>query len=242
MINRYKRIGIVGGVGPMATADFFKKILQFAQADPEFPAKTDQDFPRVIVDCNGQIPDRTKALLYGGPSPVAALVETAQNLQLAGAEVLAIPCNTAHAFLAEVQAQVDVPIVNMIEEIAAELKSTFPTCRQVGILATTGTVKSRVYDRVLLDCGLNPLHVDEDVQEKYVMEAIYGKTGVKAGHLEQPRKLLTASAQYLEKKGAQVIIMACTEIPLALETAKVPLIDGNAILAKAVLREARKKV
>lgn len=239
MTQRYKRIGVVGGVGPLATADFFAKVLQLAQTDPEIPAKKDQDFPRIIVDCNGQIPDRTKALLYGGESPVNALVETAQNLVMAGAQLLAIPCNTAHAFLMDVQAQVQVPIVNMIEEVADEIIRSLPKCRKIGILATTGTIKSRVYDNAFIKRGLMTLNLDGDVQEKYVMEAIYGLEGIKAGQLELPRKLLSAAVQMLEDIGAEVIVIACTEIPLALEKANVPLIDSNTVLAKAVLRQAR---
>lgn len=237
--QKYKRcIGIVGGVGPLASADFFAKILQLAQNDSDIPAKKDQDFPRIIMDCNSQIPDRTNALLYGGESPVDELVETAQNLVRAGAQLIVIPCNTAHAFLREVQEKVQIPIINMIEEVGDEIRRLFPKYRKIGIMATTGTVKSRIYDNAFIKRGLTPLYLEEDLQEKYVMEAIYGCEGIKAGHLELPRKLLSSAAHLLEKRGAEAIIMACTEIPLALEKTNVPLIDSNIVLAKSVLRQA----
>lgn len=231
MGEKRKIVGILGGLGPMATVDLFRRIVEFT------PAKTDQEHLRIIIDCNPQIPDRTKAILHGGPDPTPELIATANNLAKAGADFIVIPCNTAHYFLDRVKKEVNIPIVNMIEETAHYLKSNYPDVKCVGLLATSGTIRSNLYQKALEKVGINVLAGDE----KKIMEAIYGEEGIKAGNLgEKPKKLLKEAAQELIARGAQIVIAGCTEISLVLgeRDIPVPLVDPLTVLAKTAVELA----
>lgn len=109
-----KTIGILGGMGPLATSDLFKKIIDVTDVDK------DQDYPRVLIDNNTNIPDRTMAILHGGESPVPEMVRSTTVLSEMGADVLIIPCNTAHYFYNVIADSVTIPVLNMIKETAAE--------------------------------------------------------------------------------------------------------------------------
>ncbi|NNG66005.1 aspartate/glutamate racemase family protein [Caldanaerobacter subterraneus] len=231
MGKKRKIVGILGGLGPMATVDLFRRIVEFT------PAKVDQEHLRIIIDCNPQIPDRTKAILYGGPDPTPELIATAKNLVKAGADFIVIPCNTAHYFLDYLKREVDVPIINMIEETARYVRNNYPYAECVGLLATSGTIKSNLYHKAFKKFGISVLAGDE----KKTMEAIYGEEGIKAGNLgEKPRRLLKEAAQELIRRGAQVIIAGCTEISLVLgeEDVSLPLVDPLTILAKVAVELA----
>lgn len=225
---KYKTIGIIGGVGPLATADFLTKLLKLAQAP------TDQDYPPVIAYSNSLIPDRTKALKGEGESPLEALKETGRTLFESGAEILCIPCNTAHAWIDEVQADLPVPVVSIIDACVNAIVTHHPQARRIGVLATSGTRMHGLYHRALSQAGLEPLHVNETMQAQ-VMQAIYGERGIKAGFINEARPLLEAAQQSLLDQGAEVIILGCTELPLVLEHGPVPYIDTSMELARAVL-------
>ena len=109
MQKHKKTLGIIGGMGPLATAHFYQVLIRQTEAEH------DQDHPRVFIDSNPQIPDRTLALIGKGPSPVPAIIETAQNLVKMGAHLLAMPCITAHAFFPEIQESVKIPVIHMLE-------------------------------------------------------------------------------------------------------------------------------
>lgn len=232
MDRRYKTIGIIGGVGPIATAHFFQELLHCVEAS------CDQDYPRVIIDSDSGIPDRTQALLGNGESPVPALSRAANRLVGAGAEILCLPCNTAHAFLQDVQRAVHVPIVNMVEEVSSHIHRFFPDVKRVGIMATTGTRIACVYDDELSKGGLTAVHLSEKTQEQCVMEAIYGARGIKAGHMMPASELLVCAADELAYIGAEVIVLGCTELPIALASYKLPLLSSTRILAQSVLKQA----
>lgn len=231
-----KVIGIVGGMGPEATADLFLKIIK------ETRAERDQDHLRVIIDSNPQIPDRTAAIMGNGTDPVPHLRETAENLIRAGAEVLIMPCNTAHYFYPQIAADLGVPFLHMMQEVAQYIKRTYPQVKQVGLLATTGTLHTRLYHQALEVQGLSAITPTDEMQEQ-VMEAIYSPQGIKAGHYETPRQLLTAAAEHLVERQAEVIVLGCTEIPLALKPDMVglPLIDATRVLAQAAVSYAKRK-
>ena len=234
MKNKFNTIGIIGGMGSFATAALFQKILQYSGV------RTDAEFPRIFIDNNSFIPDRTAALVAGGTSPVPAIVESGRGLVSAGAQVLGMPCNTAHAFLPHITPQLPARFVNMVTETVGAIRTDYPRGTRVGILCTTGTRTSRLYDRALADVGMRMVNVDDAAQE-IVMQAIYGADGIKSGNTEMPRQLLLQATESLMAQGTKVIILACTEIPLALtqSDASVPLVDTTEILAKALLREAR---
>ena len=151
-----KSLGILGGMGPLATADLFTKIVQMTDA------KRDNDHLRVYIDNNAQIPDRTAAILSGGADPVPAMAESAQKLASMGAELLIMPCNTAHYFLPRLREQCSVPFLNMIEITAERCRQTHGQA-PAGLLATRGTIQTGLYRRALEAQGVPCVEPDEGV-------------------------------------------------------------------------------
>ena len=223
-------VGILGGMGPVATADFYLKLVQAT------PARREQEHLRTLIWADPTIPDRTEALLLHGADPTPALIAGARLLEASGAGMLAVPCNTAHAFLGAVQAEVGIPIVHMVEETVNHIQALVPAVRQVGLLSTTGTQKARLYQTWLEKKGIDVLSPSDDVQEQQVMAAI---RGIKAGANAQSVKVqLITAAESLISAGAQVVIGGCTEIPLGLapDDIGLPLVDPAQVLADAVVR------
>jgi aspartate racemase len=229
-----KTIGILGGMGPEATGKLFQEIVSAT------PASKDQEHIPIVVYNNPGIPDRTNAILYGGENPVPEIVKAGKRLEFSGADFIVIPCNTSHYFFNEIQEHLDIPVLNMIEETASFIKRNYPDSMKVGLLATTGTVKSGIYLNVLAKKGIDVITPKDLVQEKYVMEAIYGKKGIKAGYKLKPKDLLKMAAQSLIDMGADIIIAGCTEIPLVLKQNSVGfiVIDPSKILAEAAVEKA----
>ncbi|HLA25412.1 MAG TPA: amino acid racemase [bacterium] len=227
-----KVIGVLGGLGPWATLDLFEKILRLT------PARRDQDHLRVIIDSNAKIPDRSAAILGQGEDPTPALVATAANLERAGAEVLVIPCNTAHAFYAAVAASVRIPVLHIMEEVAAAARRDRPEVRRVGVLATRATIVARLYHQAFAKIGVQVLTPDAAGQD-VVTQAI---DSVKAGTLEADTTAAVAAvARSLVALGAGAIVLGCTELPFVLRPGDVdvPVLDSNLILAQAAVRAAR---
>ena len=237
-MKKMKTIGIIGGVGPEATVDLYRWIIRLT------PARKDQDHIPTIIFSYPQIPDRTEALLYGGEDPTPYLIKAVKVLEKAGADFIAMPCNTGHKFLPQVRKKIQTPILDMIKETRKFISQNYPNVRKIGLLATTGTIKTRVYHDVFEPKGFEIIVPSEKLQEENVMEAIYGEKGIKAGFTDDhPKELMRVVASYLHKQGSEAVIMGCTEIPLVLEDGDdvlVPLINPTRILAQAAVREALK--
>ncbi|MGO4585527.1 aspartate/glutamate racemase family protein [Arthrobacter sp. 2RAF6] len=223
-------VGILGGMGPAATADFYLKLVQAT------PASSDQEHLQVLIWSDPTIPDRTDALLTHGADPTPALIAGAQLLQQSGAAMLAVPCNTAHAFLAAVQAAVDIPIVHMIEETANHVQLLTPHVHRVGLLSTTGTQKAGLYQAWLDKKGIEVLSPDAESQEHLVMASIRDIKAGKSGTAVRPQ-FITAARKLIDV-GAQAIIAGCTEVPVGLAAGdiEVPLIDPARILAESLVQ------
>lgn len=222
-----KVIGIIGGMGPEATADLFLKIVRST------PARKDQEHLRIVIDNNPEIPDRTTFILGKGPDPRPHLFRTAKNVEKMGASFMAIPCNTAHYFHKEIQAVVGVPVLHIMRETAAHLKGKV---QRAGVLASTGTLKTRLYEDALRDVGIEAL-VPSGRDQDEVMEAIQS---VKAGDYVKGRELALRQGARLAASGAQAVIAGCTEIPLVLHGGdlEVPVVDATQILAERCVRVA----
>ena len=169
-----------------------------------------------------------------------ALYSTCKKLEADEADLIAIPCNTAHAFVERIQPYLSIPIINMLYETVAYIRQHYPARRQIGLLATSGTVRSRVYHDIVEQAGLSLLVPDDEFQSK-VMNAIYGEKGVKAGFTEgECRDDLLAALAHLVERGAEVAILGCTELPLLLAQnddfplgeKRVVLLDPTEILAR----------
>jgi len=234
------KVGVVGGVGPLATVDFMGKVVRLTEA------RRDQDHIRMIVEQNPQIPDRTEHLIHGGTDPTIALFATCKKLESADADLIAIPCNTAHAFVERIQPHLRVPVLNMLDETMAQVADRYPG-HTVGLLATTGTVQSGVY-ATAAERARVPLIVPDEAHQARVMEAIYGPRGVKAGYTEGGcRDDLLAAVRHVARRGATVAILGCTELPLILpqdehfsvDNREIALLDPTLLLAAACVRHAR---
>ena len=215
-------------MGPEATADFFREIIRLT------PAQKDQDHIPVLIYSNPQVPDRTRAILEGSESPLPQLIETARLLERAEVGILAMPCNTAHYYYSQLQAAVHTPILNMIEETVARFRSRCPEGRTAGLLATSGTVQSGIYQDTFARSGINVLAPDADEQAS-VQAAIHQ---VKAGaHNADTEHMLESLGARLVARGAQAVVLGCTEIPLAFNDARVPypVLNATRILAQAAV-------
>ena len=238
-------IGIVGGVGPLAGVDIVTKIIE------ETKASTDQEHLPVILSSQPhRIADRTAYLLgKTNENPAFALAQIIQELEKAGASVVAVPCNTAHSprIFDVVREELDkvscgVKLLHLVEETARYIVEQHGNIA-VGILSTTGTRNTGLYRNVLDQNGLTPIEPDDNWQEK-IHTAIYDTTyGIKA--ISSPvsnrarQEILDAIAE-LKKAGAQAVILGCTELPLAIhekESAGLPIIDPNRILARALIQQ-----
>jgi aspartate racemase len=221
-------IGILGGMGPEATADLYREITALT------PAEKDQDHVRVLIYSNPKIPDRTRAVVDQGEDPLPQLIESAKLLERAGAGILAIPCNAAHHFVPGLQAHIGIPILNMVEETCREFCRRLPGARAVGLLAATGTIRSGIYRGAFATRSVStiepPLAEQDEVQSAILK--------VKAGcHDSAIREVFQNAGGRLDSRGAAAVILGCTEIPLAFDPEAVGYLTLNPtrILAGAAL-------
>jgi aspartate racemase len=232
-LPRRATIGILGGMGPLATSDLYTKIIQAT------PASSDQEHIPVVIYADPRVPDRTQALTGRGDDPTPWLIHGARQLERMEVDFIVIPCNTAHAFLPDVQPEVRTPILSMIDAAADEIANRYPDAQVVGLLATSGTINSEIYQRALLARGLDTIVPDSSLQRSCVMGAI---NEVKAGRVDRSATdLLVRAGESLVDRGAQVLLAACTEIPVVLQQrhTNVPLVDATGSLAHLAVSTAR---
>lgn len=235
---RAKVVGVLGGMGPDSTVDFFARLVDASRGG------SDQDHLRVVIDNDPTVPDRTAGITGRGPSPAPHLAAMARGLVAQGAELLVMPCNSAHAFEEAIrEAAAAVPFISLIETTVQATSARLPAARTVGLLATDGTLAAGLYHRAYAVAGVTALSPTEDDQ-RLVMEAIYA---VKAGRQEQAGELLRGVAMRLASAGAEAVAMACTEVPLVLREGDVvgaggqplPLIDSTGALVERTVAAAR---
>lgn len=250
-------IGIAGGMGPYAHMEFERRLLAAVKSP-----SSDQDYPEWVVSSVPQTPDRTRALLEDGPSPMPWLLRSFERLASC-ADFAVLTCITAHAFLDEIRAQVRMPILDIVELTLTEAARRFGLEARTGILATTGALRGQVFRRAAsrvtpgLDMvSLLDLTEGDALQEELVMRPIYGPFregrrqpgGIKCGgdrDLETSiryRDSLAAAVRRLAGAGAVCVVTGCTEIPLALgrePVDSIPLLDPLDLAACAAVRIAR---
>ncbi|MGO3406628.1 aspartate/glutamate racemase family protein [Marinomonas sp.] len=198
-------IGILGGMGPLATLDFVQKIIHHTHAG------SDQENIPLQIHCVPQIPDRTAFLMGSGESPLPALTAGLNTLIATKVSCITIPCNTAHYWHPDLQSICSVPILHIAQTCAQQL--THQHIKSVALMATDGTLKAGFYSKELAQYGIELTLPSTKIQEK-VMSGIYL---VKAGSIDQGAKILEDCVKELLSTGVESVILGCTEIPFALD-------------------------
>lgn len=221
-------IGIMGGMGPLASVDLQEKIIRNTKAEE------DRDHLHVITDCNSKIPDRTAAILRGGESPLPEMIKSARRLEGAGAQVLVIACNTAHYYLEELRGAVGIPFISMIESAVKEAKKG--GIRKLAILSTAASYELGLYQRLCEDYGIDYL---ENSQEDLLllMEVIYQ---VKAGNMHYKYEKMRRLVDSYRSQGAESFILGCSELPIyfAHNEMGARTLDSTLCLAREVISYA----
>ena len=224
-----KSIGILGGMGPLATADLFRKIVLMTKAS------CDNDHIRIFIDNNPAIADRTAAILSGGESPLPEMISALRNLEACGASCIVMPCNTAHYFLPELQKLARVPFISMLAATARPCAAQHRG-RTAAILATKGTLRTGLYSQALAREGVRCM-VPTSAEQDVLMHLIYDV--VKAARpLAPEQETWQTLLQGLRARGADYFILGCTELPIVAQ--ELPscesFVDPTAELAKAAIR------
>lgn len=231
-----KTLGILGGVGPLATVYFADLIVKMT------PAACDQDHIRTIVSNNPKIPDRTDYILdRTKPDPLPAMVADAKMLASLGCDLIAIPCNTAHFFYDEIQKNVDVRVLNIIEETLRFAQHTVPDAKKIGILATSGTLQSNVYPHVAERFGIECVYPDAQ-DAKTLMHIIYDE--VKAGKPADEAAFF-AVVERMKAAGCDAVILGCTELSAIyyeLQIRRPDILDSMTALAAACVLDVKGSV
>ena len=220
-----KTVGVLGGMGSAATAEFFRRLVEAT------PARADEEHLHVIIDNDPSVPDRTRAILRGGPSPVKTLTVMARRLESVGADLLVMPCNTGHVYIEEIRASVSILALDMIHEtVSAIIRSP------VGLLATDGTVETGLYRRACEASGIQLIVPTPEDQHSVVDVIARIKRGADPRSVE---KEIGAIVRRLGSEGAEAVIAGCTEISLVPgHEMPVRWVDALDCLVEATLREA----
>lgn len=226
-------IGLVGGMGPQATADFLIKLVDAT------PVVCEQEHLRVLVDSNPKVPDRNRAIARDGASPGPALADMARRLQRAGAEMLVMACNTAHAFDSSIRDAISIPFISMVEEASDACVRDFPGARRIGLLAAPGCITAGLYQASLNSRRLESVVLSTHDQLRFT--SLLYRIKVKDA-FNDIRSEMASLGERLVASGADVIVAACTEVPLVLQASDLsrPLVDATWNLAQRCVRYARR--
>lgn len=226
--NTQPLLGVLGGMGPLATVDFLEKLIA------ETPATRDADHVPVVVYSVPQIPDRPAAILSDGASPLPAMCHGIRTLKAAGAVQIAIPCNTAHYWYDALAREGGVPILHIADAACEALAELPRAIRTVGLIATRGTIAAGFFQQRLAARGLECLLNAESDQAERVLPAI---EAVKRGDVSAAHALAVHAARNLMDAGADAVLLACTEIPPAIGHAPSDIaptcVDATRALARA---------
>jgi len=229
-----KRLGVLGGMGPMATADFFRKLIE------ETPAQHDRDHVPVIIYSVPQIPSRDKAITSGGESPLPQMLAGMSALKQQHVDFVAIPCNTAHYWYEELCREGGLPILHIVDAVCDALSKGDGIEGPIGLLSTEATLFSRIYHDRLAHRGIQLMVNPPDERNEFINPAI---ELVKCGRLEEAGRAVDCAVTRLLERGAQKLILGCTELPVALEAIRSPrmgsCIDATRALAHASALRAR---
>jgi len=230
-----KIVGVVGGMGPEATVDLMRRVIEAT------PAQDDIDHIRMIVDNNPKVPSRIEAIVEGtGESPSPILAEMARKLETYGADFLVIPCNTAHYYLNDIRSAVSIPVIDMIELTLDAVLRENPALKTTGLLASQAVLQTGLYMKRFGERGVDLVYPQDKLQDELTTAIRTIKTG-RYGTRE--KSILRSAADDMIKRKAEALIIACTELSLiahALDPA-VNVYDSAQILAEAIVRIAKER-
>jgi aspartate racemase len=223
-------IGVLGGMGPAATVDFMAKIIRLT------PVTRDQEHLPLIVLSDPRVPDRVGPIMTGeGEPPLPALVRGARALEAAGAGCIVMPCHTAHAWYDELQASTPLPVLSMVEAVLGEVGRRAVPGLPVGLLATAATLRADLYQSRVERLGHPCLISSEEIMRDRVLPAI---ALVKRDRAIEAAPLLEVAIADLVAQGAGLVVLACTELPVALAALRgqrAACLDATEALARAAI-------
>ena len=229
-----KKLGIVGGMGSVAAAYTFSRIIELT------PAKTDQDYLEIVLHNNSCVPDRTQGILYGGANPVPELLRSVNILNQADVDFIIFACITSHYYIQEIMPYSRALIIDAVNETARYIHEKLGGLNKIGIIASTGTVQSGIFNNALKMYDMIGIALSPNDQMTYFTEAVYSNWGIKAGYLDgKPKERLTTAVNILSDMGAQAVITGCTEVPLVIkpENFDLPIVDVIDIMAKVSINK-----
>lgn len=223
--------GIIGGMGPEATVDLMQRIIK------NTPALDDIDHIHCIVDNNPKIPSRIKAILEDqGENPGPCMAEMGKKLQEYGADFLVIPCNTAHHYYNDVKEAVTIPVVHLIDLVVETVVKENPGMTRIGVLGSTTIVKTKLYQTLFANRGIEVVYPDADIQENLfgvIKDVKRGETS------DKTRESFAAIGNHLKNKGVTLAILGCTELGIIADNLPLNYIDAAEVLAKEVVAVAK---
>jgi len=224
-----RMLGVLGGMGPLASAQFMARLTLLT------PAERDQDHVPAILWSDPRVPDRGAARAGAGPDPLPHLVRGLQGLAAAGCGAVAIPCNTAHGWIEGMRAATTLPILHIVDAAACDLRRQDVLPGPVGVMGTAATLAMRLYQDQLGQAGWPCLEPTQGEMTRLILPAI---AAVKANRVQDAYAPLAEAVLALHSRGARAVVLGCTEIPLGIQAGPhqdlgVPLVDTIDALARA---------
>jgi aspartate racemase len=227
-----KILGLIGGMGTVASAYMFDRLVALT------PAAKDQDYIETIVHNNSRVPDRTAGILGTGPSPLPELERSVDLLTGLGVHCIVLACMTSHHFLPLLRRRTPVELIDGVAETARHCAARHPEVRRVGLLASSGALQAGVFQTAFAAHEIEVVTFSAQEQAHYFMEPVYAPWGIKAGNVTGlPRERILEGVRLLLGQGVHAVIAGCTEIPLVLAPAdlSVPLLDTIDIMCEAAI-------
>lgn len=226
-----KVVGILGGMGPEATVDLMQRVIHLT------PAADDGDHLRMIVDNNPKVPSRIKALIEKtGENPGPCMADMGRRLENWGADFLVIPCNTAHYYYDYVKEAVAIPVVHLVDLTASVVARDIPGIQKAGILASTAVLNTGLYETAFARHGVDVMY-PAPMEQQQLLGVI---KAVKAGDTgEKVRSAFREIATSLSASGAEVVVLACTELGVIGKNLPCPAVDAAGVLADEIVAVAR---
>lgn len=227
-----KTVGIISGMGTKAGLEFLNKFIG------KINACNDQEFPEFIFHNNSSIPDRTKSILNIGPSPVEELKRSIKLLSASNADYIISTCVTSYHFLNQFEYDESDKIIDPIQILVQRIKKEYPAIKKIGLLATTGTIRSGLFERAFKDSSVEIITLDDYYQEEKLMKSIYMPNGFKSSHSNtKAHQLFSDAVDKITELGSELLVGACTEIQFGMARKKtdLPYIDVIDIMVDEII-------